>query len=134
MRTKKEQYEALQSIKDSYDGDQTAMQSIMNKMAVIIQDGVEGAWPNGTRVEKINSEIADIHQDRTLGTTTGAMWSHYVSEHFAPSDTKSNVQYMYLVDFDNCPMRAENPNALILLMDIKLKLVSSARRNIFINA
>lgn len=69
-----------------------------------IHDEAPGALPNGTRVEKINSEPGDAHPDGTQGRVVGS---------WGPLDDETKEQlkekglppcdYFYFVEWDDIP-------------------------------
>ena len=59
------------------------------------ENQAEGALPNGSRVEKVNSERADGHRDGALGTVIGSI--------AVPETPGLTDRYVYFVAWDEDP-------------------------------
>ncbi|MFQ5874778.1 MAG: hypothetical protein ACE5JL_13425 [Dehalococcoidia bacterium] len=64
------------------------------KGVLFTTDQAPGAIPNGTRVEKINSEPGDGHPDGTTGRVIGSV---------AVEDPRLPARYVYFVEWVDLP-------------------------------
>ena len=62
---------------------------------VYTKNQAEGALPNGTRIEKVNSEPGDGHQDGAAGTVIGSIGPVEIPD--------STYRYAYFVAWDEDP-------------------------------
>ena len=59
------------------------------------------AWPNGTRVRKVNGEDGDSHPDGTLGTVLGSLKCE--GDAYNEVAAAKGVTHLYFVEFDASP-------------------------------
>lgn len=78
-------------------------------MSLFVPGEAEGAIPNGTRVEKCNTESSDSLFNGAQGTV---MASHSVA------DLRRDVKYLYFVDFDRFP------GVEVLISDLRIRPLS----------
>jgi len=74
----------------------------------------EGAWANGTRVAKQNSEPGDANRNGNLGTILGS-FKRPAEETGRPDHDFTDVTYCYFVEWDSMPRVA------VGTIDIKLR-------------
>lgn len=65
---------------------------------IFSKNEAEGAWPNGTRVRKVNSQDGDGHLDGSLGTILGSYKNTHKTE-----PKFEDVAYLYWVEWDDMP-------------------------------
>lgn len=68
------------------------------------RDEASGALANGTRIEKINSEKGDGHQDGDTGTILGSVSAEVTEEHFGAKPKNSLMAYF--IEWDDMPRYA----------------------------
>lgn len=60
-------------------------------MIAFTREQAAGAWSNGTRVQKTNSDRADTHRDGALGTVIGSIGAGGLVGYFVEWDDKPGV-------------------------------------------
>lgn len=73
--------------------------------AVHTREQAEGAWPNGTSVQKIQSAAEDKHQDGSRATVTGSLGPFtrdFIKDPPTPDDPHLEL-YFYFVEWEDLP-------------------------------
>ena len=82
-------------------------------MGVFSRYEAKGAWPNGTRVRKVNSEDGDGHPDGSLGTILGSLKCE--GDAATAETERLGISHLYFIEWDASPKKA------IGTMSIKLE-------------
>lgn len=106
-------------------------QGKFSDMIKIICEGVEGALPNGTLIEKVNSEAKDYVQNGELGTIIGSLYVGHVAKDMGRDDIRRDSEFMYAIEWAGRPI--SKIEEITIIIDKKVKESGKRNRKCFVS-